>query len=162
MQCKYCGKELADGSAFCNFCGKPQKNTDQSASPAKSSIPPRPSSPEEGSLKCPHCGSTHLQFTTKVKTQGVSVGDACCGYVCLGPAGLLCGLCGAGSTESKDCSDRILVRRRRWSTRTNHGRTVVRTESGDTLRTDTLTAWGVAVLSRSEMKKSIKTVTFTA
>lgn len=102
MQCKYCGKELADGSAFCNFCGKPQKNTVQSASPAKSSNPPSPSTPDEGSLKCPHCGSTHLQFTTQVKTQGVSVGDACCGYVCLGPAGLLCGLCGAGSTESKD------------------------------------------------------------
>lgn len=102
MQCKYCGKELADGSAFCNFCGKPQKNTVQPASPAKSSNPPSPSTQEEGSLKCPHCGSTHLQFTTQVKTQGVSAGDACCGYVCLGPAGLLCGLCGAGSTESKD------------------------------------------------------------
>lgn len=102
MHCKYCGKELADGSAFCNFCGKPQKDTVQPASPAKSSNPPSPSTPDKGSLKCPHCGSTHLQFTTKVKTQGVSVGDACCGYVCLGPAGLLCGLCGAGSTESKD------------------------------------------------------------
>lgn len=102
MQCKYCGKELANGSAFCNYCGHSQKDTVQTASPAKSSNPPSPSTPAEGALKCPHCGSTHLQFTTQVKTQGVSVGDACCGYVCLGPAGLLCGLCGAGSTESKD------------------------------------------------------------
>lgn len=101
MQCNYCGKELPEGSAFCNYCGHPQSET------AKQSIPDTPASAaatphEDGGLKCPHCGSTRLQYTTTVKTQGVSVCDSCCGYICLGPFGLLCGLCGAGSTETKE------------------------------------------------------------
>lgn len=101
MQCKYCVKELAEGSAFCPHCGHPQKETAGQAA-TETSRAPAPQPAAEGALKCPHCGSTRLQFTTTVKTQGVSVGDACCGYVCLGPLGLLCGLCGAGATETKE------------------------------------------------------------
>lgn len=100
MKCRYCGKELADGSAFCNYCGHSQTAPEQQDSTSTIAAAPQPQSEE--TLKCPHCGSTHLQFTTQVKTQGVSVSDACCGYVCLGPVGLLCGLCGAGSSETKD------------------------------------------------------------
>lgn len=101
MQCKYCGQELAEGSAFCHHCGRPQNETaGQPVAEMKSA--PTPSPAGEGGLKCPHCGSTRLQFTTTVKTQGISLGDACCGYVCLGPLGLLCGLCGAGSSETKE------------------------------------------------------------
>lgn len=101
MHCKYCGQELAEGSAFCHHCGRPQNETAGQPVAETPTVPaPRPA--EEGGIKCPHCGSTRLQYTTTVKTQGVSVGDACCGYVCLGPLGLLCGLCGAGSTETKE------------------------------------------------------------
>ena len=101
MHCKHCGRELAEGSAFCHHCGHPQNETaGQPAAGTPNTPAPRPA--EEGGIKCPHCGSTRLQFTTTVKTQGVSVGDACCGYICLGPLGLLCGLCGAGSTETKE------------------------------------------------------------
>lgn len=102
MKCRYCGQELPEGSAFCNYCGQPQQGP---AQPNTQSTPAQsPASPatEAGTLKCPHCGSTKLQYTTSVKTQGVSVGDACCGYVCLGPIGLLCGLCGSGSSETKE------------------------------------------------------------
>ena len=94
MQCRYCGAELPDGCAFCSQCGQPQQTEPAPPTPAAAT--------EEQGIRCPHCGSTRLQFTTTVKTQGVSVGDACCGYVCLGPLGLLCGLCGAGSTETKE------------------------------------------------------------
>lgn len=102
MQCKHCGRELAEGSAFCHHCGHPQNET---AGQPAAGTPNTPA--EEGGIKCPHCGSTRIQFTTTVKTQGVSVGDACCGYICLGPLGLLCGLCGAGSEtkESWVCCD---------------------------------------------------------
>lgn len=101
MHCKHCGQELAEGSAFCHHCGHPQNETaGQPAAGTPNTPVLRPA--EEGGIKCPHCGSTRLQFTTTVKTQGVSVGDACCGYICLGPLGLLCGLCGAGSTETKE------------------------------------------------------------
>lgn len=78
MKCRYCGKELADGSAFCNYCGHSQTAPEQQDS--TSTIAAAPQSQSEETLKCPHCGSTHLQFTTQVKTQGVSVSDACCGY----------------------------------------------------------------------------------
>ena len=97
MQYRYCGAELADGSVFCHHCGRPQQETT-----APAPIPAPAAAAQEQGIRCPHCGSTRLQFTTTVKTQGVSVGDACCGYVCLGPLGLLCGLCGAGSTETKE------------------------------------------------------------
>lgn len=98
MKCRYCGQELPEGSAFCNSCGQPQQGSAQTDT---RKVPASPAA-EEGSLKCPHCGSTRLQYTTSVKTQGVSAGDACCGYVCLGPIGLLCGLCGSGSSETKE------------------------------------------------------------
>lgn len=102
MQCNYCGKELPEGSAFCNYCGHPQNGTAGQSAPGAPA--PAVSTPHEGdgTLRCPHCGSTRLQYTTTVKTQGVSVSDACCGYVCLGPLGLLCGLCGAGSTKTNE------------------------------------------------------------
>lgn len=102
MQCNYCGKELPEGSAFCNYCGHPQNGTAGQSAPGAPA--PTVSTPHEGdgTLRCPHCGSTRLQYTTTVKTQGVSVSDACCGYVCLGPLGLLCGFCGAGSTKTNE------------------------------------------------------------
>jgi transposase-like protein len=41
---------------------------------------------------CPKCGSSSLQPVVKTSTSGgFSSGDACCGYLLLGPLGLLCG-----------------------------------------------------------------------
>lgn len=102
MQCNYCGKELPEGSAFCNYCGHPQNETAKQSSPDTPTPATAAPHEDEGTLRCPHCGSTRLQYTTTVKTQGVSADEACCGYICLGPLGLLCGLCGAGSTETKE------------------------------------------------------------
>ncbi len=49
----------------------------------------------ENFMKCPNCGSNNCQFISNTITHnsGFGFGDACCGYICLGPIGLLCGLC---------------------------------------------------------------------
>ena len=53
-------------------------------------------------MKCPNCGGEHCQVVTEVNsyTQGFGVGKGCCGYICFGPIGLLCGLCGMGEGSS--------------------------------------------------------------
>lgn len=56
-------------------------------------------------MKCPNCGSENCHYVTKTETSGsfFSGIDACCGFLFLGPAGLLCGLCGSGvSSETKE------------------------------------------------------------
>lgn len=56
-------------------------------------------------MKCPNCGSDNCQFITSSETHNrfMNVGDACCGTICLGPIGLLCGLCDSGSdTTTKE------------------------------------------------------------
>lgn len=63
-------------------------------------------------MRCPKCGSEHVQFATHTSGGGVSFSDACCGYILMGPLGLLCGMCGSGvSTEEfwicHDCGNRF-------------------------------------------------------
>jgi len=48
-------------------------------------------------MKCPKCGSEHIQYATKTSGGGFSAGNSCCGYILLGPLGLLCGACGSGT-----------------------------------------------------------------
>lgn len=50
---------------------------------------------------CPKCGSEKIQFATNTSGGGYSVGDGCCGYMMLGPLGLLCGACGS-KTETEE------------------------------------------------------------
>lgn len=51
-------------------------------------------------MKCPNCNSSNIQFGTSTKSSNFSDGDACCGFILMGPLGLLCGLCGSEtSTE---------------------------------------------------------------
>ncbi|MGN1158137.1 MAG: hypothetical protein ACI4TK_18355 [Agathobacter sp.] len=52
-------------------------------------------------MKCPKCGSEHVQFSTKTSGGGFSVFDSCCGYIIMGPLGLLCGACGSGTTTEE-------------------------------------------------------------
>ena len=60
----------------------------------------RPDSPDARKLLCPNCHSTDLIPITETRTDisggGYGVGKGCCGWVLLGPFGLLCGLCGTG------------------------------------------------------------------
>ncbi len=52
-------------------------------------------------MKCPKCGSEHIQFVSNTSSKGFSAGNACCGSVMLGPLGLLCGACGAGTKKEE-------------------------------------------------------------
>ncbi len=55
-------------------------------------------------MRCPKCGSDTCQIITETTTTGkdFSAGKGCCGYILLGPVGLLCGICGEGKqTNSK-------------------------------------------------------------
>ena len=47
-------------------------------------------------MKCPNCGSENCHFisTTETHRTGFSAGKACCGTLLMGPAGMICGLCG--------------------------------------------------------------------
>lgn len=60
---------------------------------------------------CPKCGSSNIQIvndsTTKVK--GFGVGKGCLGYICLGPIGLLCGMCGMGKEKTTSTACRMCV-----------------------------------------------------
>ena len=49
-------------------------------------------------MKCPDCGSENCHIINEVETTGkdYDAKDGCCGYICLGPIGLLCGACGKG------------------------------------------------------------------
>lgn len=48
-------------------------------------------------MKCPKCGSEHVQFATTTSGGGFSFSNSCCGYILLGPLGLLCGTIGSRS-----------------------------------------------------------------
>lgn len=47
-------------------------------------------------MKCPRCGSERVQFATNTYGGGGSVSKSCCGYILLGPLGILCGMCNSG------------------------------------------------------------------
>lgn len=49
-------------------------------------------------MRCPRCGNDNSQIINEVHTSGkdFSVSKGCCGYVLLGPLGVLCGACGEG------------------------------------------------------------------
>ena len=52
-------------------------------------------------MVCPKCGSENVQFATNTSGGGYSAGNGCCGYMLLGPLGLLCGAFGS-QTETKE------------------------------------------------------------
>lgn len=87
MYCKNCGNEIPNGAEICNYCGCSQTNTNVYIKN------------DEG-IKCPYCGSGGCAPVTESVTSGsdFSAGKGICGYVLLGPIGILCGACGNGKT----------------------------------------------------------------
>ena len=53
-------------------------------------------------MKCPNCSSENTQVHYEVEKQGFSGGKGCCGWLILGPIGLLCGLCGKDNVKSEE------------------------------------------------------------
>lgn len=140
MFCKYCGKQLSDGSRFCKYCGKAlagaanaaaaperedraadRKTAIAAAAPAaqgavRAAAPQtvaadtqknRPAvavenvQPNTASalkrMRCPQCGSEDLQYVTYTQNTNYGVTKGCCGFILMGPLGLLCGLCDKSS-----------------------------------------------------------------
>jgi len=67
-------------------------------------------------VRCPRCGSEHVQYATKTTGGGFSFLDSCCGYILLGPLGLLCGACGSGTNTQEfwichDCGHKFSTER---------------------------------------------------
>lgn len=60
-------------------------------------------------IGCPRCGSTDIEVVTETNgtTKGFGAGKGCCGYIILGPIGLLCGLCGMGEGRTTTDTYRI-------------------------------------------------------
>lgn len=52
-------------------------------------------------MKCPYCGSEHVQYATSTTSRGFSLSNSCCGTIIFGPLGLLCGLCGMKSNTKE-------------------------------------------------------------
>ena len=50
-------------------------------------------------MRCPKCGEENCSAIGETETQGFGAGKGICGYLLLGPFGLLCGLCGMGKTK---------------------------------------------------------------
>lgn len=52
----------------------------------------------DGFLKCPRCGNPNVQIIQETSTSGKDfhASSSCCGWIFLGPIGLLCGHCGKG------------------------------------------------------------------
>lgn len=57
-------------------------------------------------MQCPKCGSSNLHPITEVtsETKGFSAGKGCLGWLCIGPFGWLCGLCGMGKGKTRSSS----------------------------------------------------------
>lgn len=73
-------------------------------------------------MKCPRCGSEHIQFATNTYGGGGSVSKSCCGYILLGPLGILCGMCNSGTKTEEfwichSCGNRFS----NFEAKLNHG-----------------------------------------
>lgn len=52
-------------------------------------------------MRCPKCGSSETQFIVDNQSTGPSIGWGCCGYILLGPVGLLLSLCGISHSHDE-------------------------------------------------------------
>lgn len=144
MFCPKCGNSIPDGVRFCPKCGNPIKKAEPAVPPgpqaktsANQSSPPRvgqaPFQKKKGYLMfedgvCPNCGSHNCEIQVQQNVTGSGSNYSCCngalGTVCMGPFGLLCGLCGTGSKTTtthksmwvcKDCGNQFPTKQDRFS-----------------------------------------------
>lgn len=53
-------------------------------------------------MKCPNCGSENVNLISNTTTRGFKGSDACCGYILMGPLGILCGSLGSGKKSTNE------------------------------------------------------------
>lgn len=130
MFCNNCGTELPTGSRFCHVCGTAIEQETGSRSYAQPEshdaevgfqnsaddgreivnadgiVRQSTSNARMRRIRCPECGSRNLQATTETDVKvsggkGFSGGNACLGWLLLGPFGLLCGNCGRTQASAR-------------------------------------------------------------
>lgn len=105
MYCTECGKELPDTASFCVYCGeevkyRPKKIDIVASEDKKHSGEAEPEKNQSSYTPhtCPRCGRDRCHAFSKTSVSSSGGGYGCCiggfGYICLGPIGLLLGLCG--------------------------------------------------------------------
>ena len=121
IKCSACGTDNPDGSKFCRKCGSKiiadskEESVEQAILNTEGMSKAEKAEAETSSTEilknqtpvkgaddaCPYCGANGCQMvqrtSTKIKQSNYGLGSGCCGLILLGPFGLLCGLCGAGS-----------------------------------------------------------------
>lgn len=144
MFCPKCGNSIPYGVRFCPKCGNPIKKIEpavpmepQAKKSAGQSSPPRdgqaPFQKKKGYLMfedgvCPNCGSHNCEIQVQQNVTSSGSNYSCCngalGTICMGPFGLLCGLCGTGSKTTtthksmwvcKDCGNQFPTKQDRFS-----------------------------------------------
>jgi len=98
MKCAKCGNDVPDDAAACPFCAA-------GAPPVTERPPQREDMPgEEGPLRCPLCGGTHIRAVSRIYNPGCG----CLGLLLFSWVGLLLGLLGAGGVDMvcADCGAR--------------------------------------------------------
>ena len=118
MYCRFCGAEIQETDHFCKKCGKLVQDT---SVPAKNSVVSQETQVQSDNYDkpgfCPNCGAglESCQPIPKVNTKttggGFSIWDGCCGMILLGPAGLLCGICGAGTKTEVRSKNRFVCQK---------------------------------------------------
>lgn len=83
--CRNCGNEMNEYDRSCFECGEP---TDKKKD-------------NRNVLRCPSCESSNIGFVSKTDGSDYDVSSGCCGYILLGPLGLLCGLSSDKRTVTK-------------------------------------------------------------
>lgn len=53
-------------------------------------------------MKCPNCGSENVNLISNTTNRGFRGSDACCGYMLMGPLGILCGSFGSGQKKTNE------------------------------------------------------------
>ncbi len=96
--CIKCNSQIADDAKKCPYC--------ETIQPSESVY--NNSSNISG---CPRCGSHNIKVVSETngKSQGFDLGKGCLGYLCLGPWGWLCGLCGMGKGYTSTTTYRMCV-----------------------------------------------------
>ncbi|MBU5465055.1 zinc-ribbon domain-containing protein [Anaerotignum sp. MSJ-24] len=103
MFCKFCGEKNPDEAVFCKKCGKKIKDEIALSDVENNKVQKTEISNTSTifGVSCPQCSAgsefCHPVVKTNVKVTGkfYDICDGCCGYILLGPVGLLCGACGS-------------------------------------------------------------------
>ncbi|HKL47163.1 MAG TPA: hypothetical protein VJ878_00715 [Candidatus Izemoplasmatales bacterium] len=106
-RCIYCGRENPNDNRYCAFCGEELNHSQYAQDEPEVEVvdDAKNTSSTNHSIHCPNCGSNQIYLRT-TETGGFDTSNACCGYILLGPLGLLCGLASdRESTTVRKCKN---------------------------------------------------------